>query len=93
GAMGSYTGGARTAPVPGPLGRMNPEALDRTIKRYSRDLTPAGQPMAVTVTQATEVGTVYSVDDVKAIAEVSRRHKRPDPPPARQGRRARHPDQ
>ncbi|RWE75038.1 low specificity L-threonine aldolase [Mesorhizobium sp.] len=77
GAMGFYTGGARMAPVPGPLGRINPEALDRAIKRYSQDLAPAGQPMAVTITQATEVGTVYSVDDVKAIAEVSRRHKLP----------------
>ncbi|MBZ9987991.1 low specificity L-threonine aldolase [Mesorhizobium sp. BH1-1-5] len=77
GAMGFYTGGARMAPVPGPLGRINPEALDRAIKRYSQDLAPAGQPMAVTVTQATEVGTVYSVDDVQAIAEVSRRHKLP----------------
>ncbi|TIT25723.1 MAG: low specificity L-threonine aldolase, partial [Mesorhizobium sp.] len=32
---------------------------------------------AVTITQATEVGTVYAVDDVKAIAEVSRRHGLP----------------
>ncbi|MDG4875863.1 low specificity L-threonine aldolase [Mesorhizobium sp. WSM4935] len=77
GAMGFYTGGARMAPVPGPLGRMNPEALDRAIKRYSQDLAPAGQPMAVTLTQATEVGTVYSIDDVKAVAEVSHRHKLP----------------
>jgi len=77
GAMGFYTGGARMAPVAGPLGRMNPGALDRAIERYSQDLAPAGQPMAVTVTQATEVGTVYSVDDVKAIAEVSRHHKLP----------------
>ncbi|TIS02655.1 MAG: low specificity L-threonine aldolase, partial [Mesorhizobium sp.] len=72
GAMGFYTGGARTAPVAGPLGRINPQALDNAIKRYAQDLAPAGQPMAVTITQATEVGTVYTVDDVKAIAEVSR---------------------
>ncbi|TIN34827.1 MAG: low specificity L-threonine aldolase, partial [Mesorhizobium sp.] len=77
GAMGFYTGGARTTPVAGPLGRINPQALDDAIRRYSQDLAPAGQPMAVTITQATEVGTVYTVDDVKAIAEVSRRHKLP----------------
>jgi len=77
GASGFYTGGARMSPVPGPLGRMNPKALDQAIHRYSRDLVPAGQPMAVTITQATEVGTVYTVDDVKAIAEVSRRHGLP----------------
>jgi len=77
GAMGFYTGGARMAPVPGLLGRMTPDALDQAIKRYSQDLAPAGQPMAVTLTQATEVGTVYSVDDVKAIAEVSRHYRLP----------------
>ena len=77
GAAGFYTGGARMAPVPGPLGRINPQALDKAIKRYSQDLAPAGQPMAVTITQATEVGTVYSVDDVKAISEVARRHGLP----------------
>jgi len=77
GASGFYTGGARMSPVPGPLGRMNPKALDQAIDRYSRDLVPAGQPMAVTITQATEVGTVYTVDDVKAIAEISRRHGLP----------------
>ncbi|TIS81290.1 MAG: low specificity L-threonine aldolase, partial [Mesorhizobium sp.] len=38
GAMGFYTGGARTAPVAGPLGRINPQALDNAIKRYSQDL-------------------------------------------------------
>lgn len=77
GAAGFYTGGARMSPVPGALGRLNPRALDNAIKRYSQDLAPAGQPMAVTVTQATEVGTVYTVDDIRAIAEVSRRHKLP----------------
>jgi len=77
GAAGFYTGGARISPVPGPLGRINPQALDSAIKRYSQDLAPAGAPMAVTITQATEVGTVYAVDDIKAIAEVARRHGLP----------------
>jgi threonine aldolase len=65
------------SPVAGPLGRISPQALDRAIIRYSQDLAPAGQPMAVTITQATEVGTVYTVDDVKAISEVARRHGLP----------------
>jgi threonine aldolase len=77
GAAGFYTGGARMSPVAGPLGRISPQALDRAIMRYSQDLAPAGQPMAVTITQATEVGTVYTVDDVKAISEVARRHGLP----------------
>jgi threonine aldolase len=77
GAAGFYTGGARMSPVPGPLGRINPQALDRAIMRYSQDLAPAGQPMAVTITQATEVGTVYTAAEITAISEVSRRHGLP----------------
>jgi threonine aldolase len=77
GASGFFTGGARMSPVLGSLGRINPQALDRAIMRYSQDLAPAGQPMAVTITQATEVGTVYTVDEITAISEVSLRHGLP----------------
>ena len=77
GAMGFFTGGARTAPVPGALGRIDPQALDRAITRFSHDLAPAGQPMAVTITQATEIGTVYSPDDIAAISAVAKKHGLP----------------
>jgi threonine aldolase len=61
-------------PVAGALGRIDPLALDRTITRFSQDLAPAGQPMAVTITQATEIGTVYSLDDIAAVSAVSKKH-------------------
>ena len=77
GAMGFFTGGARTAPVPGALGRMDPQALDRAITRFSHDLAPAGQPMAVTITQATEIGTVYALDDIAAVSAVAKKHGLP----------------
>ena len=65
------------APVPGALGRIDPQALERAITRFSHDLAPAGQPMAVTITQATEVGTVYGLDDIAAIAAVAKKHGLP----------------
>jgi threonine aldolase len=77
GAMGFFTGGARTAPVPGAMGRIDPEALDRAITRFSHDLAPAGQPMAVTITQATEIGTVYALDDIAAVSAVAKKHGLP----------------
>ncbi|HEY6630783.1 MAG TPA: low specificity L-threonine aldolase [Rhizobiaceae bacterium] len=77
GAMGFFTGGARMAPVPGALGRIDPEALDSAITRFSQDLAPAGQPMAVTITQATEIGTVYSLDDIAAVSAVAKKHGLP----------------
>jgi threonine aldolase len=77
GAMGFFTGGARTAPVPGASGRIDPHALDRAITRFSHDLAPAGQPMAVTITQATEIGTVYALDDIAAVSAVAKKHALP----------------
>jgi threonine aldolase len=77
GAMGFFTGGARTAPVPGGSGRIDPQALDRAITRFSHDLAPAGQPMAVTITQATEIGTVYSLDDIAEVSAVAKKHGLP----------------
>jgi len=77
GASGFYTGGARMSPIAGRLGRLDVKALDAAIARYAADFAPAGQPMAVTITQATEVGTVYSLDEISAVAEVCRRHGLP----------------
>jgi threonine aldolase len=77
GALGFFTGGARTAPVPGTLGRIDALALDRAIARYSADLMQAGQPMAVTITQATEIGTIYALDDIAAVSAAAKKHRLP----------------
>ena len=77
GAMGFFTGGARMSPVPGRLGRIDPQALDRAITRFSHDLSPAGQPMTVTITQATEIGTVYALDDIAMVSAVAKKHSLP----------------
>ena len=77
GAPEHLTGGGRLCPVPGRLGRIDPAALETAIGRYPAQAVHSGQPMAVSITQATEVGTVYSLDDIDAIAAVCRRHGLP----------------
>ena len=77
GAPEYLTGGARLCPVDGALGRIDPAALDRAIRRYPAEFVHAGQPMAVSVTQTTEVGTIYRLDDIGAIAAVCRDHGLP----------------
>lgn len=77
GAPEYFTGGARLCPVDGALGRIDPQALDRAILRYPAKFIHAGQPMAVSITQATEVGTVYRPADIEAIAAICRRHGLP----------------
>ena len=69
GAPEFFTSGARLAPVDGAKGKMDPDALRQGLERFDPEFVHHGQPMAVSVTQATEVGTVYSCDELKVIAE------------------------
>lgn len=77
GAPEYLTGGARLCPVEGRLGKIDPAALEEAIGRYPAAFVHSGQPMAVSITQATEVGTVYSLDEIRAIAEIAHRHGLP----------------
>lgn len=70
GAPEYFTGGARLHPIDGALGRMDPELLKRELKRFDPAFVHAGQPMAVSITQATEVGTLYQPDHIEAIAKI-----------------------
>ena len=72
GAPEYLTGGARLCPVPGALGRIDPKKLEQSIARYPAEFIHAGRPMAVSITQSTEIGTVYSLDDIAAISRICR---------------------
>jgi threonine aldolase len=70
GAPEFYTGGAKLATIEGDAGKI-----------AAADLAPAGagvvhhtQPAAVSLTQATEAGTLYTADEIGAIAAVCRSH-------------------
>ena len=77
GAPEYFTGGGRLATVSGENGRMNPTALRRMIARYPADFIHHGQPMAVSLTQSTEVGTVYGLDEIDAITAEAKAHGLP----------------
>lgn len=72
GAPEFFSHGARLAPVDGIDGRIDPVALEAEIGRFPKGAVHAGQPMAVSITQATEIGTVYSPDQIRAIAKIAR---------------------
>jgi threonine aldolase len=65
-----FTGGARLLPVAGSGARLDPAHLDEQV----RLCTHAGRPAVVSLTQATEAGTVYGLDEIRAVVEVARRH-------------------
>ncbi|MCS7475233.1 threonine aldolase family protein [Umezawaea endophytica] len=60
-------GGLKLVPVPADDGKLTPEAIDRHTWGWGDE--HRAQPSAVTITQSTELGTVYEVDEVRAIAE------------------------
>ncbi|MCL4189178.1 MAG: low specificity L-threonine aldolase [Rhodobacteraceae bacterium] len=72
GAPEFYTAGAKLVPVAGEHGRMTPEGLAGAIATTGRVGVHSVQPGAVSLTNATEAGTVYRPADVAALAAVAR---------------------
>uniref|UniRef100_A0A914H5Q9 Aromatic amino acid beta-eliminating lyase/threonine aldolase domain-containing protein n=1 Tax=Globodera rostochiensis TaxID=31243 RepID=A0A914H5Q9_GLORO len=76
GAPEYFTGGARLVGVGGAEGRIDAEALEEAIRRYPPNPVSvhAGRPMAVSVTQSTESGTLYSLAQIRRIANIAHAH-------------------
>jgi len=60
-------GGLKLLTVPTPDGKMTPELIDRQAWGWGDE--HRAQPLAVSITQTTELGTAYSVAEITAIAE------------------------
>ena len=67
-----YTGGAKLIPVAGEHGKFTADALVRSLEFAGHRGVHGAQPSAVSISQASEAGTVYSVDEIAAIAEICR---------------------
>lgn len=77
GAYEYLSGGGRLWPVDGQLGKIEPNGLARAMRRFPPQFLHGGRPAAVTITQATEVGTVYSPNEIQVIAAIAREHDVP----------------
>jgi threonine aldolase len=72
GACSFFSGGATVLPADTPLGKLTPEAVERLATRFSG--IHHVKARAVSLTQATELGTVYSLSELDAVASVAKRH-------------------
>jgi threonine aldolase len=77
GAPEYLSSGTRLLPVDGDLGRIDPGKLAAAIGGFDPAFVHAGRPVGVSVTQSTEIGTLYSLDQLDGIAEVCREHRLP----------------
>ena len=72
GAPEFFTGGAKLLPLDGAAAKLTPETINAALAGFP-ERAPHGMPAsAISITQASECGAVYSVDEVKAIGETAR---------------------
>ena len=71
-AAGFFGGGLKLVPVAGRDGRISPEALRETLAGVQPGQIHRGQPAAVNLTQASDLGAVYRLDEIRAIAEIAK---------------------
>ncbi|WP_339715350.1 low specificity L-threonine aldolase [uncultured Sneathiella sp.] len=74
GAPEFFTGGAKLVPLAGEGGKLKAEELEKVIAGAGGGNVHHVQPAAISLTQATECGTVYRPDEIAEIAIVG--HKR-----------------
>lgn len=74
GAPELFTGGAKLVGIAGEGGKITPEGLRETLERFPRGLVKSSQPGALSLSQATEAGTVYSLDQIAELSSLARRN-------------------
>ena len=71
GAPEFYTHGAKLICLEGKNGKITADKLAHSLEQASPGVVHSVQPAAVSITQATECGTVYSIEEIQAIAQVT----------------------
>lgn len=73
GSVEFYSGGGRLVMFPGDGAKLGAAALDAKLKGFGPSFLHQMHASTVSLTQATERGTVYSLAEIGAIGEVARR--------------------
>ncbi|MAR79284.1 MAG: low specificity L-threonine aldolase [Rhodospirillaceae bacterium] len=67
-----YTGGAKLVKVKSSVGKI----IDANLSNVIENLAPHGihnaQPILVSITQSTELGTIYTLDEIRSIAKIAK---------------------
>lgn len=67
-----FSPGLQLESVNGALGKIDPKALQQAIETTMGGGLNAGRPSALTITQATESGTVYTIDEIGELVSTLR---------------------
>jgi threonine aldolase len=72
GAPERFTG-CKLIPIPTPDGKLRPDDITRQLHSVGDEHRV--QPRVVSISQATELGTVYTPDEIRSLAETAHRHE------------------
>jgi threonine aldolase len=72
GAPEFYTGGGKLVTLQGINGKITAEELDEAIR--GKGIVHHTQPSSVSITQVSETGEVYKLDEIKKISEITHKH-------------------
>lgn len=64
--------GCKLIPVPAPNGKMTPQTIEQKIQRLNDQHHP--QVRAISLSQSTEYATVYTVEELEAIAAIAQKY-------------------
>lgn len=68
-----FYSGAKLALVSSPDGKISPENIAPVLGQFQRGVVHHVQPMTISITQSTELGTVYTPAEVTALGNYARR--------------------
>jgi threonine aldolase len=71
-ATEGFTAGAKLLALPGDNFRIHAPALQAALQTAGWGIRNRAQPQAVSITQASEFGTLYQLDDIAAIGEAAK---------------------
>ena len=72
GAPEFFTHGAKLVPIAGDDAKLTPASIAAALKHFQKGFVHHAQPKAISLTQATELGTVYAPDELAAISSLAR---------------------
>lgn len=73
GAAEFFSNGTKILLVPGAAGKIDPDAVTRTVERRTDIHYP--KPKVLSITQATELGTIYSREELQIVNDLAKRHQ------------------
>ena len=70
-APGFFTGGAKMVALQGEGGKVTPDDFSATLKFYPEGVVHHSPARVLSITQATEYGTVYTPSEIEALAKIA----------------------